>query len=50
VTIQVPLYLCDRDVLHSPAIWPPDVRTLEAMLTLPARRPVYGLASWERGR
>ena len=48
MTILVPFYLCDRDVLHSYALWPPDVRALKAMWDLPARRQLYGLATWER--
>jgi len=50
MTVRVPFYLCDRDVLHSPALWPADVRALETLWALPARKPVYGLASWERAR
>lgn len=37
MTVRVPFYLCDRDVLHSPALWPTDVRALEQMWRLPAR-------------
>jgi hypothetical protein len=50
---MMPLYLCHRDVLHSPALWPRDVLALERMWNLP-RFPVdprpMDLATWERGR
>jgi hypothetical protein len=46
---MMPLYLCHRDVLHSPALWPSDVRALERMWNLP-RFPVDPRPTWERGR
>jgi hypothetical protein len=46
---MMPPYLCHRDVLHSPALWPPDVRTLERMWWLP-RFPVDHKPTWEWGR
>jgi hypothetical protein len=37
--MRVPLYLTTRDVLHSTALWTLDVRGLEPMWAMPARKP-----------